>query len=132
MLKLADLPDFQYSTNRTLKSFPFKICVHIKTSGATDLCNFKLISLLLLSLQLLKLFFTALTLTIVIPIESFPCICILSSSSLLLLSRPYVTSLKSVSLALSFMSSVFQWSHLQYMLLFHFFPCLPPQFLAAL
>lgn len=131
MLKLADLPDFQYSTNRTLKSFPFKICVHIKTSDATDLCNFKLISLLL-SLQLLKLFFSALTLTISIPIESFPCICILSSSSLLLLSRPYVTSLKFVSLALSFMSSVFQWSHLQYVLLFHFFPCLPPQFLAAL
>lgn len=44
MLKLADLPAFQYLTNHTFKSSPFKICV-----DTTDLCNFNVIALVITS-----------------------------------------------------------------------------------
>lgn len=79
------------------KYFSFKICVHFKNS-----CNLNVIAFAVISI--IKIIFSALILTISIRASwilflVLRCICILNSTSLLLLSRQYVTSLASVSLA---------------------------------
>lgn len=101
-MKLADLPDFQYLTNHTLKSSPFKMCV-----DTTDLCHFHITAVVITSV--IKIVFFSSYLDHFNPLlNPFPPF-IFQVQAFSSCFQGLMSPILNLSLALSFMFSVFQW-----------------------